>query len=84
MKMEGVWSPEETYPGREISFSYLTGQGFISKFLLTVHNAKSCDHHPGLQEPSKQNTETHWVRSSPPSLFSMNLWLAQLGILVIT
>lgn len=53
--MEGVWSPEERYPGNAISFSYLTGQGFILRLLLIAHNAKDCDRCPGLQEPSEQN-----------------------------
>lgn len=55
MKVGGVWSPEERYPGHEISFSYLTRQGFILRLLLIAHNAKNCDHGPGLQEPSQQN-----------------------------
>ena len=53
--MEGVWSPEERYPGSEISFSYLAGQGFISGLLLIAHHAKNCDPCPGWQEPSEQN-----------------------------
>lgn len=54
--MEGVWSPEERYPGNAISSSYLTGQGFILRLLLIAHNAKDCDYcSPGLQEPSEQN-----------------------------
>lgn len=53
--MEGVWSSEERYPGSEISFPYLTGQGFISRLLLIARNAKNCDRCPRLQEPSEQN-----------------------------
>lgn len=53
--MEGIWSPEERYPGNEISFSYLAGQGFILSLLLIAHNAQNSGHCPGLQERSEQN-----------------------------
>lgn len=71
--MEGVWSSEERYPGREISFSSLLGRGFISKLLLRVHNAKNGDHCPEPQEPSKQNDRNPLGKVFSSILFSMNL-----------